>query len=94
MKAFEAVVAKEHENDTRLGMPSTDLGHFARRMTAMENMTGGNGFGKMPKLPRKDAQGLTRGDRKRALREATNAKVSENRDQQFMHSAARRRVVA
>lgn len=94
MKAFDAVVAREHENDTKLGMPSTDAGHFHRRMAVMEQMTGGNGFGKLPKEPRKDAQGMTRGDRKRALRAATNAKVSEIRDPQFMHSAARRRLAA
>lgn len=94
MKAFDAVVAREHENDTKLGMPSTDAGHFHRRMAVMQQMTGGAGFSPMPKEPRKDAQGMTRGDRKRALREAANAKVSEIRDPEYMHSAARRRLVA
>ena len=36
------------------------------------------------------ANGKTRGEMKREARAAANAKVSENRAPQFMHSAARR----
>ncbi len=90
MNIFKRIVAKEHETDTRLGMPLYDVAH-KRRLDAMSRMTGGNGFPTPAKDPRKDAQGRTRGERKRALRAATMAKVSEDRAPQFMHSAARRR---
>lgn len=92
--AFNAVLTKEHANDTKLGMPSTDEAHFARRMTIMERMAGGKGWSSPAREPKKDAQGLTRGDRKRAARERANTAVSETRPYLYMHSAARRRVLA
>ncbi|AYM05698.1 hypothetical protein [Agrobacterium tumefaciens] len=91
---FEKLAQREHENDTKLGLPSTDCAHFDRRMHLMSSLTGGNGWSKMPKETRKFADGTTRGDRKRALRAAANAKVSEERLPMFMHSAARRRALA
>ena len=91
---FDKLAQREHENDTKLGMPSTDPAHFDRRMHLMSSITGGNGWSKLPREPRKFADGTTRGDRKRAARAAANAKVSEERPPMFMHSAARRRALA
>lgn len=85
---FNEIVAGEHANDTKLGLPSTDPTHAARRRTIMEHMAGGNGWRTPPKEPKRDAQGLSRGDRKRLARERANAKVSESRDRQFMHASA------
>lgn len=91
---FEKLAQREHENDTKLGMPSTDPAHFDRRMHLMSSITGGNGWSKLPKERRKFTDGTTRGDLKRALRAAANARVSENRLPIYMHSAARRRASA
>lgn len=46
---FEKLAQREHENDTKLGMPSTDPAHFDRRMHLMSVFTGGNGFSNFPK---------------------------------------------
>lgn len=94
MNIFNKIVAAEHANDALLGMPATDTGHFNRRMTLMAAMRGGNGFGMPKKAIAKRADGKTRGDVKRELRAAANAKVSEDRAPEFMHSAARRRMAA
>lgn len=91
---FDKLAQREHENDTKLGMPSTDAAHFDRRMHLMSSITGGNGWSKLPKEPRKFSDGTTRGDLKRAARVAANAKVSENRLPIYMHSAARNRAAA
>lgn len=88
---FTDLANREHENDSKLGMPSTSYEHHVRRLTLMENLAGGKGWGKPKKELRKFADGTTRGQRKRALREATNAKVSESRPFLFLHSAARAR---
>lgn len=88
---FDKLAQREHENDTKLGMPSTDPAHFDRRMHLMSVLTGGKGWSNAPKEIRKFADGTTRGDRKRALRAAANARVSENRLPIYMHSAARAR---
>lgn len=92
MQIFHKALEAEYADDTKLGMPSKDEGHRVRRLAAMERMTGGRGFTKPAKEPRKDAQALTRGDRKRTARAATNAKVDETREPQFMHRAARIRA--
>lgn len=92
MQIFQKALEAEYADDTKLGMPSRDEGHRARRLAVMERMTGGRGFERPAKEPRKDAQGRTRGDRKRAARAAANAKVSEAREPQFMHSSARIRA--
>ncbi len=44
INAFQRVLMKEAAADTRLGTPSTDEGHAARRKNAMAAMTGGRGF--------------------------------------------------
>lgn len=92
MNAFQKVLEREHADDTRLGMPSRDAAHMLRRATIMASMTGNRGFRLQTKEPRTDAQGLTRGDRKRKARAAAMAKVSESRAPEFMHSAAKRRA--
>ncbi|MBY3543626.1 hypothetical protein HFN71_28495 [Rhizobium laguerreae] len=92
MNIFDKAVADEYANDTKLGMPSTDEGHFARRLALMERITGGKGFRTQPKLPAVRANGKTRGEMKRGARERANAKVSESRHPEFMHSSARQRV--
>ncbi|MFU0504156.1 hypothetical protein [Pseudaminobacter sp. NGMCC 1.201702] len=88
---FTRVVDREHETDTKLGMPLSGSAH-RRRLDTMSRMTGGNGFTVPAKEPETDKQGRTRGERKRALRAATMEKVSETREPKFMHSAARRRL--
>lgn len=77
LKLINDIVAKKHDGDTRLGNPSADQAHYDRRMTAMSRMTGGKGFRTPPKAARIFSDGKTRGDRKRALRAATNAKIGE-----------------
>lgn len=91
---FNEIVADYHADDFKLGMPSKDAGHFSRRMTVMERMTGGNGFRKPAKEPAlRGTTGKTRGQLKREAREAANAKVSESSEYLHLHSAARRRLL-
>ncbi|MGG7534639.1 hypothetical protein [Rhizobium sp. 12,4] len=92
-KAFQQALADHHANDFKLGMPSTDEGHFARRLILMERLTGGKGFRSPAKEPAPRANGKTRGEMKREARERANVAVSEARPFQHMHSAARRRVL-
>lgn len=92
MNAFDKVLAAEYGDDTRLGMPAKDSAHGLRRLAAMERMTGGNGFRAPATKPREDAQGLTRGQRKRKARAAAMERVTENRAPEYMHSAARMRA--
>lgn len=92
MNIFDAIAASEHANDTKLGMPSTDPMHAARRRTIMERLAGGKGWRTAPKLPATRDDGTTRGDRKRIAREIANGHVGEARDPEFMHSSARRKI--
>ena len=94
MNVFNKVLAAEAEAATRLGNPSDNSASFHRRMNAMATMTGTHGFRVPPMEPRKDAQGKTRGDRKRASRALAASKVTEAREPQFMHSHARRALEA
>ena len=91
---FDEIVADYHANDFKLGMPSTDDAHFDRRKTVMEKLSGGKGWRIPAKEPKRNAQGLSRGDRKRLARAASNERVSEDRPYLYMHSAARRRALA
>jgi hypothetical protein len=86
---FQRISASEQENDFKLGMPSTDEAHHARRLTVMETLTGGKGFRIPAKEPAIRGNGKTRGEAKREARAAADAKVSEYRDRQFRHSSAR-----
>ncbi|MEV4606154.1 hypothetical protein MRBLMR1_001094 [Neorhizobium sp. LMR1-1-1.1] len=88
---FTDLANREHENDSKLGMPSTSYEHRVRRKTLMEKLAGGKGWRNPKKELRKFANGTTRGQRKRALRAVFDAKVSEDRPYLFMHSAARAR---
>jgi hypothetical protein len=65
MNIFNEIAARENANDYRLGMPAANSAHFDRRMTAMAQLTNQKGFRLYPKQPKRDAQGLTRGDRRR-----------------------------
>lgn len=90
---FTDLANREHENDSKLGIPSTSYEHFVRRRTLMERLSGGKGWRSPAKDVRKFADGSTRGQRKRALRAVFDAKVSEERPHIYMHSAARRRAL-
>lgn len=92
MKAFNDALAAEYGDDIKLGAPAKSRAQFDRRMAAMAAMTGGNGFRTPGKQPKTDAQGLTRGDRKRKARAIANSRVSETRLPQFMHAVARARL--
>lgn len=89
MKAFLKVLNDEYGADTKLGSPAVNID---RRRETLAAMTGGRGFRNPPKEPAVDAQGRTRGDRRREARSVAMAKVSESRSPEFMHSAARRRA--
>jgi hypothetical protein len=93
MNIFSKIVEDEYKNDTKLGMPSTDTGHHQRRLNLMSRITGGRGFRVPAKEPAlRGTTGKTRGQMKREARERANAKVSEYRDQQFMHRRCSRSV--
>lgn len=92
MKALAKILNAEAIAVTRLGNPSEDYGAQQRRLTAMATMTGTHGFRVPPLDPKTDAQGLTRGDRKRKAYAAAMANVTETRAPQFMHSAARHKL--
>ena len=94
MKAFNDALTAEFRDDTMLGVPAKSRVHLDRRFAAMAAMTGGKGFRTPAKQPKIDAQGLTRGDRKRRARAIANTRVREERDLQFLHSSARRAVWA
>ncbi|NTG85824.1 hypothetical protein G6L15_06630 [Agrobacterium rhizogenes] len=88
---FNKIVADEYGNDTKLGMPATDIGHYQRRLDLMSRITGGRGFRVPTKEPAtRGTTGKTRGQLKREARERANANVSEYRDRRFMHASARR----
>jgi hypothetical protein len=91
-EAFQKVLAAEYGSDTKLGMPARDEAHGLRRLAAMKRMTDGNGFRVPATKPRRDAQGLTRGQRRRAAYAVAMAKVSEERAPEYMHGAARVRA--
>lgn len=94
MTIFDKLVGAERANDAGLGMPATDDGHFHRRMVLMAAMRGGKGFPTPKAGVTARANGMTRGEMKRAARAAANAKVNETRAPEYMHSAARRRAAA
>lgn len=87
MNIFDELVLKENANDVRIGRPFDNQAHLLRTMNAMSLMTGGNGFRVPPKQPKADAQGMTRGDRKRKMRAETMLLVSETRPEKFLHSS-------
>lgn len=64
MNIFKRVADKHEGDGTRLGFPAKDEGQRMRRDAAMAHMNP-NGFRQPKKEPKVDAQGLTRGQRKR-----------------------------
>jgi hypothetical protein len=65
MNIFESIMKTTHDAETSLGHPLRDPMAIERRLTHFAQMTGGKGFRTPKKEPVKNAQGLTRGDRKR-----------------------------
>ncbi|MGF9564127.1 hypothetical protein AAIH70_11490 [Neorhizobium sp. BT27B] len=70
---FNKLAAREYVNDAKLGLPSTDRAHFDRRKHLMSILASGKGWRVPSKEPVRRADGTTRGERKRALRERTFA---------------------
>lgn len=66
MNIFDKIMFKQAEQETRLGNPLRDTAAIQRRLTNFAQIMGGKGFRTPKKSPRVNAQGLTRGDRKRA----------------------------
>lgn len=87
---FSRLVARERAWDFLLGTPAPDEAARDRRLQAMAALNPA-GFRQPKKEPKTDAQGRTRGDRKRLSRARANAKVSEYRDDQFVHSGTLRK---
>jgi len=65
MNIFETALQKEFAPVVTLGNPLNDDVAIYRRTAYFSHLTKGNGFRSFPKEPRKNADGLTRGDRKR-----------------------------
>lgn len=88
---FNRVVEREHVTDTMLGMPLFGVAR-QRRLDVMSRMTGGNGFPTPAKELRTDSQGLTRGQRKRALRasamDKARAQIEASRAARVLQVAA------
>ncbi len=69
MNIFRRILGRDLAITTRLGNPlGRDSGPFLARMNQFALMTGGRGFRVPRQEPRRDSQGHTRGDRKRAAR--------------------------
>lgn len=73
MNIFNRIIFGDFAQEKRLGYPLNDKASIERRMNIMSGYTGGKGFRTPARKPRVDAQGKTRGDRKRAIRVACNA---------------------
>lgn len=70
MNIFDKITDAEWKNASRLGRPARDEYEFLFRNEAMARLNP-KGFRTPPKEPRVDASGMTRGDRKRQMRERT-----------------------
>lgn len=66
MNIFDKIVGDQTSLETSLGAPLHDTMAIQRRLTHFAALTGGRGFRIPKKVPKVDAQGMTRGDRKRA----------------------------
>lgn len=67
MNIFKRIAKLMHDEETTLGNPLGDELAIKRRQTHFASLTGGRGFRQPPKSTReakKDAQGLTRRDRR------------------------------
>lgn len=79
MKIFRKIFGKlavQGFLEKRLGCPLGDETAIQRRLSHFSTLSGGAGFRVPPLEPRRNAQGLTRGDRKRLLRAQANAKAA------------------
>ncbi|MER9697627.1 hypothetical protein [Mesorhizobium sp. M0146] len=94
MNVFTKLANTEIAEAANLGSPSKDEAALLRRKDILSRSTNGKGFRTPAKEPKVAADGTTRGQRKRAARAVANAKVSEARSPEFLHSAARRRLEA
>jgi hypothetical protein len=77
MNIFQKIMQDQGKLERSLGNPLRDPAAIERRLNVMATMTGGKGFPIPPKTPRVDAQGRTRGERKRAARQAMLTKIAE-----------------
>lgn len=91
MNIFNKIIKADNDAAFRLGSPAPNEEAHARRLAAME-LLNPNGFKTKPNTPAKNADGLTRGQRRRLKQAEYMAKVSEDRPLKYMHSAARNRV--
>jgi len=66
MNIFQTIMLDQSKIETSLGCPAGDHLAIIRRQSHFANLTKGKGFRTPPKTPRVNAQGLTRGQRKRA----------------------------
>lgn len=73
MNIFNRIIFGDFTQEKRLGYPLNDDAAVSRRKNIMSGYTGGKGFRTPALKPRVDSQGMTRGDRKRAIRAACNA---------------------
>lgn len=75
MNIFQRLARRFEGTNDRLGSPAGSPESIQRRIHHFAAMTGGKGFRQYAQDPRKDSQGMTRGDRKRARRAAANLKI-------------------
>lgn len=66
MNIFDKIVGEQTARETTLGSPLHDRLAIQRRISHFASLTGTKGFRIPKKTPKVDAQGMTRGDRKRA----------------------------
>lgn len=86
MNIFSKIVLDEAAGRVRLGCPAIDAASRDVRMNAMAQLTGGRGFRTPPQSPAvHPTTGTTRGERKRAAREAANRRVSEVVPNEHVH---------
>nr|WP_278374577.1 hypothetical protein [Brucella anthropi] len=68
MNIFNKLIAKQVSKEVTLGNPLDDALAISRRQNHFASLRGGNGFRQPKASPKTNAQGLTRGDRKRLMR--------------------------
>lgn len=83
MNIFDKVAAQAITDNLRqyfsFGRPLNDEDHIKARNTAFASLRGGKGFRQEAKQQRKNAQGLTRGQRKKLAYAAMIAKIEAQR---------------
>lgn len=68
MNIFNKIIVDQAKKETTLGNPLMDEMAISRRQNHFAALRGGDGFRQPKASPRTDAQGLTRGKRKRLAR--------------------------